>query len=220
MACCGCSPRWAASCTSTAARPRSRPTPSGAASGVRLEDGRHFPAEVVVSNGDVANTYRKLAPGGAAAQMDGPAARTDAVFDGIVRRVFRHGPDLPASGSSHDHPHATLQGTACTTSSTASISRTIFRFICTRRPGPTRVWLPPGGECFYVLSPVPNLLGKIGLGTGQGTLRRRDPRLARTSGTLPRPAAAHRHAAHHDAAGFRDRPGCLSRAARSSSSRS
>jgi phytoene desaturase len=32
----------------------------GAATGVALADGRRFPARVVVSNGDLANTYRKL----------------------------------------------------------------------------------------------------------------------------------------------------------------
>ncbi|MDV7392963.1 FAD-dependent oxidoreductase, partial [Arthrospira platensis SPKY1] len=32
---------------------------AGAVSGVRAADGRHFPAEIVISNGDVANTYRK-----------------------------------------------------------------------------------------------------------------------------------------------------------------
>ena len=85
---------------------------------------------------------------------------TDEIFDGIVRHLFRDGPHLPASGAPHDHPDR---------NATSELLHDIFNRkhlaedFSLYLHAPTRTdpsLAPPGGECFYVLAPVPNLLGK------------------------------------------------------------
>ena len=135
-------------------------TPDGAASGVRLEDGRWFPAEVVVSNADVANTYRKLLPSVRRKRW------TDRKLD---RMQYSMGLFVVYFGTDRTYPDL-AHHTIVLTRRYEELLRDIFKnkilasdfslYLHTpTRTDPTLA--PPGGEAFYVLSPVPNLLGEI-----------------------------------------------------------
>ena len=128
-------------------------------SGVRLTDGRRFPAEVVVSNGDVANTYRKLLP--AAARRKWTDRRLEGMRYSMGLFVVYFGTDRTYPNLAHH--------TIILTERYKALLHDIFRrkelagdfslyLHAPTRTDPTLA--PPGGECFYVLSPVPNLLGK------------------------------------------------------------
>ena len=135
-------------------------TADGAASGVRLEDGRHFPAEVVVSNADVANTYRKLLP----------SVRRKRWTDRKLERMqYSMGLFVVYFGTDRTYPEL-AHHTIVLTRRYEELLRDIFKnkilagdfslYLHTpTRTDPTLA--PPGGEAFYVLSPVPNLLGDI-----------------------------------------------------------
>ena len=135
-------------------------TSGGAVSGVRLEDGRWFPAEVVVSNADVANTYRKLLPAVRRRRW------TDRKLD---RMQYSMGLFVVYFGTDRTYPKL-AHHTIVLTERYEELLRDIFKnkvlagdfslYLHT----PTRTdpsLAPPGGEAFYVLSPVPNLLGDI-----------------------------------------------------------
>ena len=62
----------------------------GAVDGIRLSDGRRVAADLVVSNGDCANTYRKLVNPKWRQKVDGFTPGKNAVFDGAVRHLFWH----------------------------------------------------------------------------------------------------------------------------------
>ena len=93
--------------------------------------------------------------------MDRPPTRTDALFDGAFRRLFRHGPDLPGSGASHHRSRRDATSELLHDIFNRKILADDFSLYlhAPTRTDPTLA--PPGGECFYVLSPVPNLLGEI-----------------------------------------------------------
>ncbi len=128
-------------------------------SGVRLADERRFPAEVVVSNGDVANTYRKMLPA---------AARRKWTDRRLERMRYSMGLFVVYFGTDRTYPNL-AHHTIILTERYKALLHDIFKrkhlaedfslYLHTpTRTDPTLA--PPGGECFYVLSPVPNLLGK------------------------------------------------------------
>ena len=131
-----------------------------AATGVRLEDGRYFPARVVVSNGDVANTYRRLLP----------SARRRKWTDRKLEKMrYSMGLFVVYFGTDRTYPNLAHHTIVLTRR-----YRELLHDIFNRKHlaedfslylhVPTRTdpsLAPAGGECFYVLSPVPNLLGGI-----------------------------------------------------------
>ena len=134
-------------------------TAGGAVSAVRLTDGRRFPAEVVVSNGDVANTYRKLLPA---------AARRKWTDRKLARMRYSMGLFVIYFGTDRTYPNL-AHHTIILTERYKALLHDIFgrkhlaEDFSLYLHAPTRTdptLAPPGGECFYVLSPVPNLLGK------------------------------------------------------------
>ncbi len=134
--------------------------PARAVSGVRLEDGRHFPAEVVVSNGDTANTYRKLIA---------PEHRRKWTDRRLEKMRYSMGLFVVYFGTDKIYPNL-AHHTIVLTKRYEELLHDIFRGkiladdFSLYLHVPTRTdpsLAPPGGECFYVLSPVPNLLGDI-----------------------------------------------------------
>ena len=133
---------------------------NGEVIGVRATDGRHFPARVVVSNGDAANTYRKLlAPEWRWTWTD---RRLERMRYSMSLFVMYFGTDRTYSDIAH---HTILLGPRY-----KGLLRDIFDrkvlaedfSLYLHAPSRTDPSLaPPGHECFYVLSPVPNLQGKI-----------------------------------------------------------
>ncbi len=131
----------------------------GAATGVRVADGQHFPAQVVVSNGDVANTYRRMLP----------ASRRRKWTDRRLEKMqYSMGLFVVYFGTDRTYPHLAHHTIVLT-----ERYRELLHDIFSRKHladdfslylhAPTRTdssLAPPGGECFYVLAPVPNLLGK------------------------------------------------------------
>lgn len=132
----------------------------GAATGVRLEDGRHFPAKVVVSNGDVANTYRKLVA---------PGHRRRWTDRRLERMRYSMGLFVIYFGTDKQYPHLAHHTIVLTRRYKELLAdifdhQTLADDFSLYLHTPTRTdpsLAPPGGECFYVLSPVPNLRGKI-----------------------------------------------------------
>ncbi len=135
-------------------------TGDGAVNGVRVEDGRHFPADTVVSNGDVANTYRKLLP----------AAKRRRWTDRKLERMrYSMGLFVVYFGTDRTYPNL-AHHTIVLTQRYKELLHDIFHHKLLAEDfslylhTPTRTdpsLAPPGGECFYVLSPVPNLKGEI-----------------------------------------------------------
>ena len=132
---------------------------AGAAAGVRLEDGRRLPAQVVVSNGDVANTYRKLLP---------MARRRKWTDRRLERMRYSMGLFVVYFGTDRTYPNL-AHHTIVLTRRYKELLADIFNHkhladdFSLYLHAPTRTdpsLAPPGCECFYVLSPVPNLFGK------------------------------------------------------------
>lgn len=130
----------------------------GAARGVRLEDGRTFRSEIVVTNGDVANTYRK--------QIN-PRVRKKWTDRRIERMRYSMGLFVVYFGTDRTYPelahHSIVLGKRY-----GGLLDDIFRrkflaedfSLYLHAPTRTDPSLAPAGcECFYVLSPVPNLQG-------------------------------------------------------------
>ncbi len=128
--------------------------------GVRLENGHTLPADVVVTNGDVANTYRKLIPA---------RWRRRWTDKKLARQRYSMGLFVIYFGTDRTYPDL-AHHTIILTERYKELLRDIFQkkelaqdfslYLHT----PTRTdpsLAPPGGECFYVLAPVPNLLGQI-----------------------------------------------------------
>ena len=139
---------------------------AGAASGWRpARRWPPFPGGVVVSNGDVANTYRHLLPSVKRQQMDGSKARTNAVFDGFVRHLLRNESNLPESGSSHDHSHATVSGIAPGHFSAQAFGRRFFALLAHAHADRPEVG-PPGRRMFLRALAGPEFAGGRGLGSG------------------------------------------------------
>lgn len=130
----------------------------GRVKGVRTADGRWFPAEVVISNGDVANTYRKLvAPGCRRKWTD---RRLERMRYAISLFVVYFG-----TNRTYDHlAHHTIvlgpryEGLLKDLFERRIVAEDFSLYL----HAPTRTdpsLAPPGHEGFYVLSPVPHLGG-------------------------------------------------------------
>lgn len=132
----------------------------GAVAGVRLADGRSLPADVVVSNGDTANTYRKLIA---------PRHRRKWTDRRLEKMRYSMGLFVVYFGTNRTYPHL-AHHTIVLTRRYRELLDDIFRHktladdFSLYLHAPTRTdptLAPPGCECFYVLSPVPNLCGDI-----------------------------------------------------------
>jgi len=131
---------------------------NGAVAGVRLADGRDFPADIVISNGDVANTYRKLVrPEHRRKWTD---RRLEKMKYAMSLFVVYFGTDRTYEHLPH---HSIILGPRY-----EGLLKDIFNRKIVAEDfslylhAPTRTdpsLAPPGCECFYVLSPVPNLRG-------------------------------------------------------------
>jgi phytoene desaturase len=131
---------------------------SGSVTAVRTEDGRRFPAEIVISNGDVANTYRKLvAPQHRKKWTD---RRIEKMRYAMSLFVIYFG-----TNRTYEHlPHHSIilgpryEGLLKDIFDKKVVADDFSVYL----HAPTRTdpsLAPPGGECFYVLSPVPHLGG-------------------------------------------------------------
>jgi phytoene desaturase len=131
-----------------------------AASGVRLADGVELESDIVVSNGDVANIYRKSV---------NPSARQKWTDKRLERMRYSMGLFVMYFGTDRTYPdlaHHTIvlgeryQSLLDDIFTNKILASDFSLYLHT----PTRTdpsLAPEGGECFYVLSPVPNLLGEI-----------------------------------------------------------
>jgi phytoene desaturase len=132
----------------------------GTARGVRLDSGEELAAEVVVSNADVANFHKKAVPAKARKKW------TDARLD---RMRYSMGLFLVYFGTDRTYPEL-AHHTIVLTERYRELLEDIFQRkiladdFSLYLHAPTRTdpsLAPPGCECFYVLSPVPNLGGKV-----------------------------------------------------------
>jgi phytoene desaturase len=132
----------------------------GTARGVRLASGEELPASVVVSNADVANFYKKAVPSVTRKKW------TDRKLDGMR---YSMGLFLIYFGTDRTYPDL-AHHTIVLTERYKELLEDIFRKkiladdFSLYLHAPTRTdpsLAPPGCECFYVLSPVPNLAGKV-----------------------------------------------------------
>ena len=132
----------------------------GRATGVALADGSRLPAHVVVSNGDVANTYRKLVA---------PQWRKKWTDPKLEKMRYSMGLFVLYFGTDRQYPEL-AHHTIILTKRYRELLEDIFSrkvlaedfslyLHAPTRTDPTMA--PPGCECFYVLSPVPNLQGNI-----------------------------------------------------------
>jgi phytoene desaturase len=132
----------------------------GAARGVRLAGGEELPADLVVSNADVANFYKKAVPAAARRKW------TDAKLD---RMRYSMGLFLIYFGTDRTYPDLAHHSIVL-----SERYRELLEDIFQRKiladdfslylHAPTRTdptLAPPGCECFYVLSPVPHLGGNV-----------------------------------------------------------
>jgi phytoene desaturase len=133
---------------------------NGTARGVRLTSGEELSAAVVVSNADVTNFYKKAVPAEARKKW------TDAKLNGMR---YSMGLFLIYFGTDRTYPEL-AHHTIVLTERYKALLEDIFRkkilapdfslyLHAPTRTDPTLA--PPGCECFYVLSPVPNLEGEI-----------------------------------------------------------
>jgi phytoene desaturase len=129
---------------------------AGRAKGVRLADGSRHAAEVVVSNGDVANTYRKLVA---------PRWRRKWTDAKLERMRYSMGLFVMYFGTNRTYPelaHHTIYLTRRYKPLLDDIfyGKQLARDFSLYLHAPTRTdasLAPQGHECFYVLSPVPHL---------------------------------------------------------------
>jgi phytoene desaturase len=133
---------------------------NGAAIGVRLDSGEKLDATLVVSNADVANFYKKAVPKSARKKW------TDSRLDGMR---YSMGLFLIYFGTDRTYPDL-AHHTIVLTERYRELLEDIFQKkilapdFSLYLHAPTRTdpsLAPPGCECFYVLSPVPNLGGEI-----------------------------------------------------------
>lgn len=128
----------------------------GAARGVRLAGGARLPADVVVSNGDPAWVYKHLVA---------PEHRRHDTDRAIDRKRFSMGLFVVYFGSIQRYPdlahHTILLGPRYRELISDIFDRKVLaRDFSLYLHAPTRTdptLAPPGHDCFYALSPVPNL---------------------------------------------------------------
>ncbi len=132
----------------------------GTARGVRLAGGEELSADLVVSNADVANFYKKAVPGEARRKW------TDRKLDGMR---YSMGLFLIYFGTDRTYPDLAHHSIVL-----SDRYRELLEDIFQKKiladdfslylHAPTRTdptLAPPGCECFYVLSPVPHLGGNV-----------------------------------------------------------
>jgi phytoene desaturase len=133
---------------------------NGTARGVRLDSDEELPASVVVSNADVANFYKKAVP--APVRKTWTDSRLDRMRYSMGLFLIYFGTDRTYSDLAHH--------TIVLTERYRELLEDIFSKkiladdFSLYLHAPTRTdpsLAPPGCECFYVLSPVPNLDGDI-----------------------------------------------------------
>jgi phytoene desaturase len=133
---------------------------NGTATGVRLASGETLPAAVVVSNADVANFYKQAVP--AAARKKWTDKRLDNMRYSMGLFLIYFGTDRTWPELAHH--------TIVLTERYQELLEDIFKKkiladdFSLYLHAPTRTdpsLAPPGCECFYVLSPVPHLGGKV-----------------------------------------------------------
>lgn len=130
----------------------------GQVQGVRTVDGRHFPAEIVISNGDVANTYRK---------MIDPSHRRKWTDRRIERMRYAMSLFVIYFGTNRTYEHLPHHSIILGPRYEGLLQdifdkRVVAEDFSVYLHAPTRTdpsLAPPGCECFYVLSPVPHLGG-------------------------------------------------------------
>ena len=133
---------------------------NGIAQGVQLAGGEELPADLVVSNADVANFYKKAVP------AESRRKWTDKKLDGMR---YSMGLFLIYFGTDRTYP-----GLAHHSIVLSERYRDLLEDIFQKKiladdfslylHAPTRTdptLAPPGCECFYVLSPVPHLGGNV-----------------------------------------------------------
>jgi phytoene desaturase len=133
---------------------------AGKATGVRLADGEHIPANVVVSNADVAWTYRNLLPG---------IERKHWTDEKLDKARYSNGLFVWYFGTKRQYPdvkhHTILLGPRY-----KGLLKDIFDrkhladdfSLYLHRPTATDPSLAPAGcDTFYVLAPVPHLDGDV-----------------------------------------------------------
>ncbi len=132
----------------------------GAARGVRIEDGSVKRADVVVSNGDVANMYRKTVS---------PAVRRKWTDNRLESMRYSMGLFVLYFGTDRTYPDLAHHSIILTKRYKELLDDIFHRKVLAPDfslylHAPTRTdpsLAPDGCECFYVLSPVPNLRGDI-----------------------------------------------------------
>jgi len=130
----------------------------GRVGGVAAADGRFFPAEVVISNGDVANTYRKLVK---------PEHRRKWTDRRLERMRYAMSLFVVYFGTDRTYPHLPHHAIVLGPRYEDLLGDIFDRKVVAEDfslylHAPTRTdpsLAPEGCECFYVLSPVPNLQG-------------------------------------------------------------
>lgn len=132
----------------------------GRATGVRLAGGTEYRTALVVANGDTANTYRKLIA---------PEWRRKWTDQRLQRMRYSMGLFVLYFGTDRTYPDL-AHHTIILTERYGELLKDIFSHkvlasdFSVYLHAPTRTdptLAPPGGECFYVLSPVPNLQGGV-----------------------------------------------------------
>lgn len=140
-------------------------TSGGRATGVRLDDGRDLPADVVVCNGDVAASYQKLLPKASRKKYtDRRLARMRysmslvVIYFGTDRR-YRDATDnrLVHHNIILGPRYKELLGDIFNRKTLADDFSLYLHMPTITDPS----LAPEGGEAFYVLAPVPHLGGKI-----------------------------------------------------------
>jgi phytoene desaturase len=133
---------------------------NGAAVGLRLDSGEKLPASIIVSNADVANFYKKAVPAKARKKW------TDRRLDGMRYSMSLF---LIYFGTDRTYPDLAHHSIVLTERYKELLEDIFQKKILADDfslylHAPTRTdpsLAPPGCECFYVLSPVPNLGGKV-----------------------------------------------------------
>lgn len=129
--------------------------PNGHATGVRTRDGRFFPADAVVSNADVANTYRKMLPA---------RVRRKYTDSKLERMRYSMGLFVLYFGTRKQYP-GIRHHTIILSPTYRELLDDIFNrkqmsgefSLYLHRPSATDPRMaPPGCDCFYALIPVPN----------------------------------------------------------------
>lgn len=131
---------------------------NGQTCGVRLADGDVLPAQYVIANGDVANTYRKLIH---------PRHRRKWTDRRIERMHYAMSLFVIYFGTNRTYPHLPHHSIVLGPRYEGLLGDIFDRKIVADDfslylHAPTRTdpsLAPPGSECFYVLSPVPHLGG-------------------------------------------------------------